>query len=144
METNKVVPDGSYFKTNDSKADVEALVKNHPQPVDDESKFEALKKEISEFIDFGKEEHTKTAKQMLKEERAQYEKRKPCKWMVMIMFMIIGSLFLVIFTKMITYLSNSLYDRSAIEDLMRDMIGRRKISQQISDEIMITAYEFNS
>jgi len=27
---------------------------------------------------------------------------------------------------------------------MRDMIGRRNISQAISDEIMITAYEFNS
>ena len=62
----------------------------------------------------------------------------------MILFMIIGSLFLVIFTRMISYLSNSLYDRTAIEDLMRDMIGRRNITQAISDEIMITAYEFNS
>lgn len=99
---------------------------------------------MMEFIDFGKAEHTKTAKEMLREERAEYEKRKPCKWMVMILFMIIGSLFLVIFTRMISYLSNSLYDRTAIEDLMRDMIGRRNISQAISDEIMITAYEFNS
>jgi len=56
---------------------------------------------VFEFIDFGKEEHSKTAKQMLREERANYEKRKPCKWFVMILFMIIGSLFLVIFTRMI-------------------------------------------
>ena len=62
----------------------------------------------------------------------------------MLMFMIIGSLFLVIFTRMITLLSNSLYDRTAIEDLMRDMIGKRNMSQMMSDEIMITAYEFNS
>lgn len=81
---------------------------------------------------------------MLKEERAIYEKRKPCKWFVMLLVMIIGSMFLIIFTRMITFVSNSLYDRTAIEDLMRDMIGRRNISQAISGEIMITAYEFNS
>ena len=80
------------------------------------------------YIDFGKEEHVKTAKMMLKEERANYQKRKPCKWFVMIMFMVIGSLFLILFTRMITFVSNSLYDRSAIESLMRDMIGRRNIS----------------
>jgi hypothetical protein len=62
----------------------------------------------------------------------------------MLMFMFIGSLFLVIFTRMITYLSNSLYDRSAIEDLMRSMIGKRNMTEMMVDEIMITAYEFNS
>ena len=62
----------------------------------------------------------------------------------MLMFMFIGSLFLVIFTRMITYLSNSLYDRTAIEDLMRSMIGKRNMTEMMVDEIMITAYEFNS
>ena len=80
---------------------MEALVNKHPRPEVDESKYEKLKKDVFEFIDFGKEEHSKTAKQMLREERANYEKRKPCKWFVMILFMIIGSLFLVIFTRMI-------------------------------------------
>lgn len=62
----------------------------------------------------------------------------------MILFMIIGSLFLMIFTTMITFVSNSLYDRSAIEDLMRFMIGKRNISQALTSELMITAYDYNA
>lgn len=56
----------------------------------------------------------------------------------------LGSLFLIIFTKMVTFATNALYDRSAIENLMDEMIGRRNISQALSDELIITAYEFNS
>lgn len=62
----------------------------------------------------------------------------------MILIMALGSMCLTLFTKMITFVSNSLYDRTEIEKLMQDMIGRRNISQALSDEIMITAYDFNS
>lgn len=62
----------------------------------------------------------------------------------MLLFMAIGSVFLILFTTMITFVSNSLYDRTAIEDLMRSMIGKRNITQALVEEIMITAYEYNS
>ena len=58
--------------------------------------------------------------------------------------MFIGSFFLVMFARMVTFATNSLYDRSAIEALMNEMIGRRNISQAISDELIITSYEYNS
>lgn len=67
-----------------------------------------------------------------------------CKWFVTITIMFIGSFFLIMFTKMVTFASNSLYDRKAIEGLMNKMIGRRNISQSLSDELMITSYEYNS
>lgn len=89
-------------------------------------------------------EHTRTAKAMLQEERSKYEKRKPCKWFVMLLFMVLGSLLLILFTRMITFVSNSMYDRTAMEGLMDNLIGRRNISQAISDELIITAYEYNS
>lgn len=60
------------------------------------------------------------------------------------MFMVIGSFFLIGFTKMITFVSNSLYDRQAIEGLMDSLIGQRNISQAIIDEVMIVTYEYNS
>ena len=41
-------------------------------------------------------------------------------------------------------MTNSLYDRSAIEDLMDELIGERNISQAIFDEVLLVAYEYNS
>lgn len=67
-------------------------------------KYEKLNFELFEFIDFGKEEHVKAAKKLLKERRASYDRKKPCKWFVMLIFMLIGSVFLVIFTRAITML----------------------------------------
>ena len=89
-------------------------------------------------------EHAKTAKMMLREQREKYERRKPCKWFVMLLFMLFGSVLLMLITRLITFVSNSMYDRKAMEQLMTDLIGQRNISQAISDEIIITAYEYNS
>lgn len=81
---------------------------------------------------------------MLVAAKKDYLRKRPCKWFVTIVFMIIGTIFLKGFTIMITMATNSLYDREAIESLMRDMIGRRNITEIITDELMVVTYEYNS
>lgn len=44
----------------------------------------------------------------------------------------------------IDLLSNSLYDRSAIENLMHELIGSKNISSAMSDELLVVAFEYNS
>ena len=41
-------------------------------------------------------------------------------------------------------LSNSLYDRKAIEKLMHELIGAKNISSAMPDELLIVAYDYNS
>lgn len=62
----------------------------------------------------------------------------------MVVFIIVGTLFMIGFSTMITFATNSLYNREAIESLMRDMIGRRNITEIITDELMVVTYEYNS
>ena len=44
----------------------------------------------------------------------------------------------------INVLSNSLYDRAAIEGLMDELIGEKNISAAMTDELLIVAYDYNS
>lgn len=80
---------------------------------------------IASIINFHTKEQASTAKQMVIQAQQRYEKRKPCKFFVVIVMMAFGSFLIVAFQKMVTFMSNSLYDRQAIEALMRDMIGKR-------------------
>lgn len=104
----------------------------------------SFKEKVQHFIKFRTKEHAQTAKELLNDSKEKYYKRKPCKWVVTLLFMLVGSLLMIIFTKMVTIASNSLYDREAIEQLMRDMIGRKNITEAITDELIVVTYEYNS
>jgi patatin-like phospholipase/acyl hydrolase len=41
-------------------------------------------------------------------------------------------------------MSSSLYDRVAIEGLMDELIGRKNISEAMTDELLVVAYDYNS
>ena len=59
------------------------------------------------------------AKKMLIESKLRYYKKKPCKWLVTLIFMLVGTVLLVSIHTMITFATNSLYDREGIESLLR-------------------------
>ena len=46
--------------------------------------------------------------------------------------------------KITSVLSNSLYDRKAIEALMSELIGKKNISAAMQDELLVVAYDYNS
>lgn len=46
--------------------------------------------------------------------------------------------------KISSVLSSSLYDRSAIEGLMDELIGQKNISSAMQDELLVVAYDYNS
>lgn len=80
----------------------------------------------------------------LMEHKEKYMRRRHYKWLVVIGFMFLCSLSIIFFSKMYQFATNSLYDRQPMEDLMDSLIGKRVISEAITDELMITAYDYNS
>ena len=46
--------------------------------------------------------------------------------------------------RIINLLTSSLYDRVEIEGLMRELVGNRNISEAMTDELLLVAYEYNS
>lgn len=80
----------------------------------------------------------------LMEQKEKYMRRRHYKWIVVIGFMFLCSISIIFFGKMYQFATNSLYDREPMEDLMNSLIGKRVISDAITDELMITAYDYNS
>jgi len=59
-------------------------------------------------------------------------------------YIILGSCIGFIVPGLINKLSNAKYDRASLEGVMEDLLGKFTISQTITDEILITAYDYNS
>lgn len=58
--------------------------------------------------------------------------------------MITGWVMCLVFTSTYTFMTNSLYDRSAIEALMKDMIGSKNVDETLADELLVVAFDYNS
>jgi hypothetical protein len=66
------------------------------------------------------------------------------KWVVCMLGVLIGASLGVGVPTITTILSNSLYDRAAIEGLMDELIGAKNISSAMQDELLVVAYDYNS
>ena len=66
------------------------------------------------------------------------------KWVVAMIGVVIGITLGLAIPGIYKVLSNSLYDRKAIEGLMDELIGRKNISAAMTDELLIVAYDYNS
>ena len=73
-----------------------------------------------------------------------YERNKPKQWVVLIFGTIVGLLIGAYVPSLVNMLLNSLYSRKQLDKIMKDLLGDYKISEALTDEIMITAYEYNS
>jgi len=59
-------------------------------------------------------------------------------------YIILGGCIGFIVPGLINKLSNAKYDRASLEGVMEDLLGKFTISQTITDELLITAYDYNS
>jgi hypothetical protein len=80
----------------------------------------------------------------LREAKKTYEKNRYKKWMVALLGVFIGAILGLALPGLYKILSNSLYDRKAIEGLMETLIGSKNISSAMPDELLIVAYDYNS
>mmetsp|Transcript_31207 Transcript_31207/g.47790 ORF Transcript_31207/g.47790 Transcript_31207/m.47790 type:complete len:84 (-) Transcript_31207:623-874(-) len=81
---------------------------------------------------------------LLNEAEEKYEQNRPKKWMCSTLGLLIGACLGLGVPTIYSFMTNSLYDRNAIEGLMKELIGERNISEALFDEILIVAYEYNS
>lgn len=58
--------------------------------------------------------------------------------------MVLGIIFALILQKVFAKLSKPKYNRKSLENIMEKRLGAYKISETISDELLITAYDYNS
>ena len=58
--------------------------------------------------------------------------------------MVVGLLTAVIIQKVFSMLSTPKYNRSSLENVMKDYLGSYTISETLTEEILITAYDYNS
>lgn len=74
----------------------------------------------------------------------EVEKKKRFFWYNLAFFVVIGIIFAVIAQKVFAKLSKPKYNRMSLENVMKDRLGHYLISETITDELLITAYDYNS
>jgi hypothetical protein len=89
-------------------------------------------------------EGLKEAKEVIQQAKLVYMKNRYKKWLVCLLGVFIGCSFGLGFPLIYKSLSNSLYDRAAIEGLMHELIGTKNISSAMTDELLVVAYDYNS
>ena len=72
------------------------------------------------------------------------EKKKRYNWINLAVFVFIGFILALILQKVFAKLSKPKYNRTSLEGVMKEKLGHYNISQTISDELLITAYDYNS
>jgi len=90
------------------------------------------------------EQDNKKAKKLLEESKDKYYANRSKKWLICGIGLFIGAVLGLALPGIYQFLTNSLYDRSAIEGLMENLIGKRNISEAMTDELLLVAYEYNS
>jgi len=76
--------------------------------------------------------------------KEEYEKNRYKKWVVTLVGIIIGLIVGISIPKIYNFMTNSLYDRSHIDRLMFDLVGKRRVSEGLTDEMLIISYEYNT
>ncbi len=76
--------------------------------------------------------------------KEEYEKNRYKKWVVTLFGIIIGLIFGISIPKIYNFMTNSLYDRSHIDGLMFDLVGKRRVREGLTDEMLIISYEYNT
>jgi len=72
------------------------------------------------------------------------EKKKRYNYANLAVFVFIGFVAAIIVQKVFSKLSKPKYNRASLENIMKERLGHYKISDTISDELLITAYDYNS
>ena len=84
------------------------------------------------------------AKKLLLDKETKYKNNKPKKWALVGLGLAIGACLGMWIPDIYNFATNTLFDRSGIESLLKDLIGGRNITQSLFDDLLIVAYEYNS
>ena len=84
------------------------------------------------------------ASEVLRSAKEHYMENRYKKWVVCLIGVLIGTILGLGVPGLYKILSNSLYDRKAIEGLMDELIGQKNVSQAMPDELLIVAFDYNS
>jgi hypothetical protein len=73
-----------------------------------------------------------------------YKRNKPKKWLVVCAFLLFGYLLGNGIPSIINKLSKASYDRASLENIMKNLLGDYYITDALSDELLIVAFDYNS
>ncbi len=66
------------------------------------------------------------------------------KWLVVLVFMVVGLLLANFLPPIVNLLLGSRYNRVKLEALMKDKLGDAGFNDVLTDEILVVAYDYNS
>ena len=78
------------------------------------------------------------------EHEEQYEKKKKYSYYKLAGYVVAGLIVAIIVQKVYAKLSKPKYNRSSLENIMKERLGAYNISETMADELLITAYDYNS
>jgi K+-transporting ATPase c subunit len=81
---------------------------------------------------------------LLSKARAEYEINRPKQWVILVIGLVFGVLAGIGFPYLINLVTNSLYSRKSLDNIMKTLLGSYEIEDALTDELMIVAYEYNS
>lgn len=84
------------------------------------------------------------AEQQLERVRNAYMRKRSFKWVVFIVFIFLGIIISYGVPALIHKLSSARYNRLKLEKLMEECLGEANITDAITDEVLIVAYDYNS
>ena len=80
----------------------------------------------------------------LEDARLLYQRQQPRRWVVLILFLILGGAIGYYAPTITNFLSVAMYDRKSLDQVMYEYLGGITLKQVISDEVMLVAYDYNS
>lgn len=107
------------------------------------SKFKA-EFNLDNVVDDQLEEEIEKRNNSLHLAELEYKKNKMKKWMTFAFGLFIGLILGIEVPKVANFLFSAKYDRSSLDALMKEYLGKSTIDQVLSNEVLIVSYEYNS
>ena len=86
----------------------------------------------------------KDIQSQLKTSKEKYYREQPRKWIVLIIFIILGCLIAQFLPALIYKLAHSKYNRASLDKIMKDLLGKAHLKDALTDETLVVAYDYNS
>ena len=103
-----------------------------------------LKKNIDQLLDSEDTEVVNESLADLREQKDEHRQNAYKKHIFIFFVTFLGIMLGLILPKKIDRLNHSNYDRSSLDTIMVNLLGQYNITETISDEVLIVAYDYNS
>lgn len=99
---------------------------------------------LKDTLQHGNYKELKTAEQRLLRWDKKYRERKGRKWITMLVGFIAGGILGWLVMPLVNKLKHSLYDRRGLAGVTEAKFGETRMSEVLTPEIMIVAYDFRN